>query len=48
MYLGQAIRTCLSAGFNREPTDDKKMEGEVVSTWWYVADSQLCVQMTDE
>jgi hypothetical protein len=48
MYLGQAIRTCLSAGFNREPTDNKKMEGEVVSTWWYVADSQLCVQMTDE
>ncbi|KIM97424.1 hypothetical protein OIDMADRAFT_130637 [Oidiodendron maius Zn] len=34
MYLGQAIRMCLSTGLNREPTDGKKTQGEVASTWW--------------
>jgi hypothetical protein len=29
MYLGQAIRTCLSAGFNREPVDGKKSKGKL-------------------
>ncbi|KAK9447913.1 fungal-specific transcription factor domain-containing protein [Limtongia smithiae] len=34
MYLGSAIRTCLSAGFNREPLNGKKLRGETGSTWW--------------
>ena len=34
MYLGVAVRTCLSAGFNRE-THDSKSEA-ISRTWWLV------------
>ncbi|KAH8674141.1 fungal-specific transcription factor domain-containing protein [Xylariales sp. PMI_506] len=35
MYLGQAIRTCLSAGFNRELPNPKTKRSEALSrTWW--------------
>ncbi|KAH8901360.1 hypothetical protein GQ53DRAFT_850945 [Thozetella sp. PMI_491] len=36
MYLGQAIRTCLSAGFNREVSNPKApWSGQAMSlTWW--------------
>lgn len=35
MYLGQAVRTCLSAGFNREIPNPKIQRSEKISrTWW--------------
>jgi hypothetical protein len=37
MYLGLAVRTCLSAGFNREvpcPGDNAQRAGWISKTWW--------------
>lgn len=35
MYLGIAIRTCLSAGFNREVRNPKdQREPWISKTWW--------------
>lgn len=35
MYLGLAVRTCLSAGFNRETPNPKTKHSETLSkTWW--------------
>lgn len=35
MYLGLAIRTCLSAGFNREVRNPKdQRESWISKTWW--------------
>ena len=35
MYLGLAIRTCLSAGFNREITGQEERKATAISrTWW--------------
>ncbi|KAF2668886.1 Zn(II)2Cys6 transcription factor [Microthyrium microscopicum] len=35
MYLGLAIRTCLSAGFNRESPNPKcHQSGTIAKTWW--------------
>ncbi|KAJ5520336.1 transcriptional regulator family: Fungal Specific TF [Penicillium fimorum] len=37
MYLGLAVRTCLSAGFNRDipcPGDTKQRSGWISKTWW--------------
>lgn len=36
MYLGLAIRTCLSAGFNREPTNPRSSSHSetITKTWW--------------
>lgn len=37
MYLGLAVRTCLSAGFNREVPSPKDQRSSWISkTWWYV------------
>lgn len=35
MYLGRAVRTCLSAGFNRETSNPKTNHSDALSkTWW--------------
>ncbi|KAK0106311.1 hypothetical protein ONS96_003949 [Cadophora gregata f. sp. sojae] len=35
MYMGQAIRTCLAAGYNREsPGQSEKQAGFISRTWW--------------
>lgn len=37
MYLGLAVRTCLSAGFNRDvpsPGDNGQRSGWISKTWW--------------
>ncbi|KAJ9315131.1 transcriptional regulator family: Fungal Specific TF [Paecilomyces variotii] len=35
MYLGLAIRTCLSAGFNRETRDPKSQHSQSISRMWW-------------
>ncbi|KAH9211559.1 hypothetical protein DL95DRAFT_234397, partial [Leptodontidium sp. 2 PMI_412] len=35
MYMGQAIRTCLSAGYNRETPGQSEKQARLISrTWW--------------
>lgn len=48
MYLGLAIRTCLSAGFNREVRNPKdQRESWISKTWWYVIDHKQSRVDTD-
>jgi hypothetical protein len=35
MYLGWAVRTCLSAGFNRETSNPKTQQSMALSTTWW-------------